>query len=379
MPYNESKTIIYDNSAYGVSDGDICAVLLSGSNGETVVQDCKTTDGRMDCGLECISENINKWARYKPIVVPTIHRITYEQISNARFGLQPIINSLLYSKSDAEVATGTSVVANITELDNIFAANGQWTYTKPTGGTSAPYRRTDFAQPSDNDSGWGYYHCTPPPVERVRSIGFNLSAIRTCRDNTDLSSTAGSSLGDWVLNDDNNTSPLYSNLAFRYGEASQYQVNDASTYAIPLPVILGMESSECWRLAVAVQVPDSSGALSYMSLFTSKMTFVAAQAQSSNVAQCLMPSLGTNQYLCKLIDEYCYYLVHTLQSGTDKLGNSKVTVSNPTFVLPACLCVVKDMYMGHVSRTGSSTPYTHCYLHSSSNCNHNSYLVLVFS
>lgn len=367
MPHNSSNTIIYDDSDYGVSDSDICAVLLSGSNGETVVQDCTTADGRMDCGLECKSENINKWARYKPIVVPTIHRLTYSDISDAMFGLSPITNTLLYSKSDAEVATGTSVVADADELASIFAANAQWTYTKPYGGTEAPYRRSDFAQPADNDSGWGYYHCTPPPVERVRSMGIDLSAIRTCRDDTSITSTAGSTIGGWVVNDPSNSSPLYSNLAFRYGEASQYQVNDASTYAISLPFMLGMESGECWRLAVAVQVPDSNGDLSYMRLFTSRMTFIDAQSVStSDAPKYLMPSLGTNQYLCKLIDEYANYLVNTISSSTtDELGNTKVTVSNPTFKLPACLCVVKDMYMGHVSRDSSST-YTHCYLNAAS-------------
>ena len=314
-------------------------------------------------GELCTSSAINKWAKFKPVVKAGIVRqLTYEELSNAKFGLTPIVNSTLYGKSDASDTT-TSPVSSTSELEDVLNSNQQWTYAPPTGGMAAPYRLTDFAPTSDKMSlNYGYHHQTPPPIEGVTGKVFDLSHINNCANNTTITSVAGESAYDWELNDPNNASPLYSGLAFRFGDASGDVVNNASTYAIALNEILGISNGENWRLAVAVQVPVS-GQLSYMRVFTGKMTFEAAHALTSGKAQAIMPSLGTNQYLCKLIKDYSDYL-YAMSSQEDVIGNKKLSLDTQTFsfVLPAMLCVVKDIGMGGVSRQGSSTSYTHALL-----------------
>ena len=308
----------------------------------------------------CLSNKINKWARYKPIIVANeVGQLTYEQYSNAKFGLVPAENTLLWTKNTS--SDGGSKVADADDLEAVFAANTEWIYRRPTGTMTAPFRLSDFGNPKTNGASYGYYHLTPPPVERVGSWAFNLSSVNKCANNTALDYNPGNTVGGWQLIDANNTSPLYSNLAFRYGDDSQYNVNSASTYAIPLPFLLGMQSSDNWRLAVAVQVPVN-GAFDYMQIFTSKSTFYVAQGVgSSAAAQHVMPSLGTNQYLCKLIKDHADYLA-TMSANKDVLGNKKTTSVNPVFSLPACLCVVKDIYMERIGRQTKQSFYTHCYL-----------------
>lgn len=309
----------------------------------------------------CKSDRINKWARYKPVTVANVLRqITQAELSNAKYGLTPALNSMLFSKSDS-TESGTSPVASATELETVLNSNEQWTYNKPAGAMASPFRLSDFSCPSDNNPGYGYYHDTHPPVDNVVGKTFNLSAIKTCAENTAITSTAGDAIYNWKLNDANNTSPLFSGLAFMYGNASGQNVNNADSRAIPLPLLLGMTNGEHWRLAVAIQVPVGAS-LSYMRLFTSKYTFIDAQSLSgSAVPPALMPSMGTNQYMCQLIVDYAAYLKNHTVTG-DALGNKTLTVNNPSFRLPACLCVVKNMYMSSVARSNSSTPYTHSVL-----------------
>lgn len=314
-----------------------------------------------DVGRLCAHQKINKWARYKPVTVANVLRqITQAELSNAKYGLTPALNSILFSKSDS-TESGTSPVASATELETVLNSNQQWTYNKPAGAMASPFRLSDFSCPSDNDPGYGYYHDTRPPVDNVVGKSFNLSAIKTCAENTAITSTSGDAIYNWKLNDPNNTSPLFSGLAFMYGNASSQNVNSADMRAIPLPLLLGMTNGEHWRLAVAIQVPISAS-LSYMRLFTSKYTFIDAQSLSgSAVPPALMPSMGTNQYMCQLIVDYAAYLKNHTVTG-DALGNKTLTVNNPSFRLPACLCVVKNMFMSGVARSNSSTPYTHSVL-----------------
>lgn len=312
-------------------------------------------------GRLCVHQKINKWARYKPVTVANVLRqITQAELSNDKYGLTPALNSMLFSKSDS-TESGTSPVASATELETVLNSNQQWTYNKPAGAMASPFRLSDFSCPSDNNPGYGYYHDTRPPVDNVMGKSFNLSAIKTCAENTAITSTSGDAIYNWKLNDPNNTSPLFSGLAFMYGNASSQNVNSADMRAIPLPLLLGMTNGEHWRLAVAIQVPIGAS-LSYMRLFTSKYTFIDAQSLSgSAVPPALMPSMGTNQYMCQLIVDYAAYLKNHTVTG-DSLGNKTLTVNNPSFRLPACLCVVKNMFMSGVARSNSSTPYTHSVL-----------------
>lgn len=332
MSYNSSTGII----SAPVSIADVKSALGASSN---------------DLATLCKHANINKWAKYKPISVGIIRRLVYSEITNAKFGLTPAQNALLKQYSDG--STGTAV-ANSTILENILNANADWEYNRPSGGTSSPYRLTDFYAPADNDSSYGYYHDTPQPLSNVSDWSINLSQIRSCA-NASIGYTSGTE--SWIVNDTTGA-PEYDNLSFRFGESSYDNIGGMDVKAIALNDLLGLlKSSEYWRLAIALQVPIG-GAWQTMRFFSSRSSFLNAHGQS-NAAALVLPSISTNQTLCSYIDEYATYL-KTL-SGTDIIGNTKTSPSNPTFNIPACICLIKGMYL---DRDGGTK--NHCKLSTNS-------------
>ena len=152
-----------------------------------------------DLGTLITEGEINKWARYKPISLAHIPRLSYSQIANAKFGLVPALNTQLATKSDTS-ESGSSIVANTTELENVLNANADWMYIKPSGGSSSPYRLTDFYAPSDKDSGWGYYSLTPQPMSNVGDWGMKLKDIINCANDTTITHVSGGSTNtNWKL------------------------------------------------------------------------------------------------------------------------------------------------------------------------------------
>ena len=301
---------------------------------------------------------INKWARFKPISVAYIPRLIYSQIANAKFGLTPAENTTLVMKSDSSVS-GASIVASKAELETVLNANKDWNYTKPSGGSSSPYRLTDFYAPADRDPGWGYCSTTDQPLSGIGSWGLKLSDIISVRDDIGINHTSGSAVYNWKLNDPHSY-PVYSTLRFRFGDSSYDNINGADVRAILLNELLGVTNNENWRLVIAVQVPVG-GSLSFMRMFASRYTFIDTQAiHSSEEAKYILPALSTNQQLCYFIAEYANYLYNL--NGTDVLGNIKLTQSHPTFILPACVCLVKDMYLDTVTRSIGSGTWERCRL-----------------
>lgn len=104
-----------------VSISDVNTVLGAGTN---------------DLGSLCKHTNINKWARFKPVVRKNLLGISddYYKADTLDFGLTPKQSTSL---------SGLSASYNGTD-------NG-WIYTPPTGGMNAPYRLTDFDK-YDNDA-----------------------------------------------------------------------------------------------------------------------------------------------------------------------------------------------------------------------------------
>ena len=106
----------------------------------------------------CTSDNINKWSRWKPIR-SSVATMTLDEIKAQHCGLQP-------------VSLGSSPT--------------EWTYLKPTGGASSPYRLGDFRN---------YDHDATVPCGVFSDIGISVtdeqlnlikssSDIQTYFDNT---------------------------------------------------------------------------------------------------------------------------------------------------------------------------------------------------
>lgn len=298
-----------------------------------------------DVGTLCTNTNINKWAKFKPVKVAKVGRLTYRELANAKFGLVPAQNTTLRTYSDG--STGT-VIPNKATLESVLNANADWTYQQPTGGTASPYRLTDFYAPSDNDGGYGYYGNTPQPLSNVSDWWINLSAIYNCYAAT-IGYTSGTE--SWKINDTTGA-PVYADLSFRFDSTSYGNIGGMDVKAIPLNDLLGlMNTSEYWRLAIAVQVPRG-GAFQTMRFFTSRWSFLDSHNQT-NPAALVLPSISTNQTLCGYINDYATYL-KTL-NGTDIIGNTKTSASSPIFRLPACICLIKGTFL---DRDGGTK--THC-------------------
>lgn len=304
-----------------------------------------------DLGTLCTHININKWAKFKPVRVANVGRLSYSEIGNAKFGLAPALNTMLATYGDG---SGGTVVTNSTVLENILNANLDWMYNRPTGGKNSPYRLTDFYAPSDNDGGYGYYHDTPQPMSGVSDWGLNLSDINACAGGS-IPYTAGATTSAWKVGVNSIAAPVYSRLSFRFGSSSYDNVGGMDVRAIPLNDLLGiMKTAEYWRLAIAVQVPVN-GAFQTMRFFSSRWSFLDAH-EMSNSPSLVLPCLSTNQTLCKYIVEYADYLKTV--SGTDVIGNTRTSEASPTFRLPACLCLVKSMFLDRDSINGNT--YNHC-------------------
>lgn len=98
-----------------------------------------------DLGTLCTHENINMWAKWKPVSFKSLGELTLEQQRSVSFGLfvpdSGIVNALSVSKAGE--------IADIT--------TNEWEYSlKPTGGENSPYRLSDFR---------GYNHDAQPPIE----------------------------------------------------------------------------------------------------------------------------------------------------------------------------------------------------------------------
>lgn len=81
-----------------------------------------------DVGRLCIHPNINKWSKWKPMAISNlVSPATIEDLAGAQYGL-----NIPFFSTRAEL------------LSYYNSNNGEWTYTKPSGGMMAPYRLGDF-------------------------------------------------------------------------------------------------------------------------------------------------------------------------------------------------------------------------------------------
>lgn len=103
-------------------------------------------------------QNINKWAKYKPVKLANAYGlITDAQRLSVQYGL---INIPSWSRLD-RLATywleeDTSSSTNYPDCGLVIPADC-WKYDVPTGGTSSPFRLTDFVAYS-NHASTGYLH-----------------------------------------------------------------------------------------------------------------------------------------------------------------------------------------------------------------------------
>lgn len=116
-----------------------------------------------DVGTLCASAKINMWAKYKPVVWPEISTLKYLASDGATWNAshaspwwKATDGNYGLSYADAKVSVSTGASGMITALDSLAGKvdgglNG-WSYAKPSGGASSPYRLLDFLQYNHNAS-----------------------------------------------------------------------------------------------------------------------------------------------------------------------------------------------------------------------------------
>lgn len=119
--------------------------------------------GKQDLGELCTHQNVNRWAKYKPVEKDLI-TTTPQLDSNNRWA-----DSATWWKGTngncGITFTTYSTVASARSA--IITGLNVWNYTKPSGGLTAPFRLTDFNQ---------YYHTAPCPTTSVGASDAQLKA-----------------------------------------------------------------------------------------------------------------------------------------------------------------------------------------------------------
>ena len=121
--------------------------------------------GKCDLGSLIVAAPINKWAKYKPVKLPTVQIITLAQLQSVNFG---IVHIPTWTRLDymAEFLCsnnkGSLPQSKWPECDQDEGALSldYWEYEKPEGGQSEPFRLADFNE---------YYHDAEQPLGPMAS------------------------------------------------------------------------------------------------------------------------------------------------------------------------------------------------------------------
>ena len=257
---------------------------------------------------------INKWALHKPIRYNTLGALTLEMIASTHCGLSP--TSLAKVK---EMSLGW-MSATYTQSDCLQEVS-EWTYNPPRGRVDNGIIRNEWFRTLDFDG----YNLNAIAPDEWRYVNVPLATLARYSELT-LSATAGSNTYDFVFSPRISGRESYltdSNFLFQNfscyfgavgGSESAGRWNWKTGMEIPINAVSSL--SGCWRLALAVWVPNypiSGTQTGAWAIFSSRQTiydyFTNGGATGSNgsaytLGQALCPDFGTNKYALRLIQSY---------------------------------------------------------------------------
>lgn len=285
----------------------------------------------------CSSSSINKWAWYKPIRYATKEVITDTIRISAKFGLSPVRNT------NAELIFKQSSSMTLANFNSAAATTNEWTYNKPSGGESQPYRLSDFAC-EDLTLNRGYKE-TDPPIKLLGSWVVERNTLKSVANTYFVDSVLDSSdIYNWGLKIYTSTSKsqqitsgaMFTSYAARFGIPTAYNINtNGDPMIIPITYILNQSiTGEDWRMGLMVYVPSFGSNSEYIGIFTSKGT-LKTLSTAMNTVQTISPEMCTNQLLASRMNDYM-----TSQNLT-------------TYNFRAIPILVKDAYL---TFTNSRTP-----------------------
>ncbi len=131
-----------------------------------------------DLATWCTSEAVNKWAKWKPVVFNKIAQLTAENFLNANYGIDLIpswsradymFNFLFASQSDRQSNTNWWPDCDVQKQ---ALSLEYWIWQPPTGGSTSPYRMTDFEN---------YYHEAEAPIKPIEGNTIKISPMGIMR------------------------------------------------------------------------------------------------------------------------------------------------------------------------------------------------------
>lgn len=132
-----------------------------------------------DVGSLCKHENINKWAKYKPMRLTQLTAITENGRQSVNYG---IINipTWTYLSRMATFLFGDrdSVAANTYPSCGYNNGIIYWDYAKPQGNAASPvspYRLTDFSEYPVSANMKGYYHLAEAPIRGMATDAIDIT------------------------------------------------------------------------------------------------------------------------------------------------------------------------------------------------------------
>ena len=238
---------------------------------------------------------INKWAWYKPIKYATIGMLTEAMRKAANYGLffreNTDAENILKSASPTEAA-----------FNQAASSNYEWSYLRPTGGSTSPYRLTDFVGETNNG---GYKHNTKPPFEIFGNWVLNSTELNNVANTLNVIDT-GSSYS-WAIT---TYGKIFLGYRMKYNAQPQYDINGPDSMAIPMTYLFGNSeqhidiATENWRVGMLVLVPASNSRSLFVGLFVSKKTFSASTPANGQNVQDLSVDMCTNQELAFMMNDY---------------------------------------------------------------------------
>lgn len=146
-----------------ITDSDIKAVLGISSN---------------DLASWCTSEAVNKWSKGKPVVFNKMAQLTAANFRDANYGIDLIpswgradymYNFLFASQSDRQRNTNWWPDCDVQKQ---ALSLEYWIWQPPTGGSTSPYRMTDFEN---------YYHEAEAPIKPISGNTIKISPMGVMR------------------------------------------------------------------------------------------------------------------------------------------------------------------------------------------------------
>lgn len=279
-----------------------------------------------DLATLCKSANINKWAKYKPISIAKLFNITEKDRANCRYGLDFTTNSILTTNFQR----GSSFSLSAYSLQNVLDASSEWTYSRPTGGSSSPYRLGDFVNNEMLTD--GYNAKTSAPLGGFTNGVIGLDSYKTRSISTSPGKTDSSALNVSL----EGTSLLYTSFKCRWAGSDMYSqswqaLGMVGSDVIPINNILDINDGY-YRLGLAVR------GVSNWYLVVSSSTFKEVNANTerqTSSPRWICPNLMSNT---RLIDE----IVEQMNSSGEYYATAvPCIVKNAVISVNGLVCTTK--------------------------------------